>query len=112
MCSSDLAQEKLGVIPKGVAKEIEKKGKFEIDKIDKIEKEIKHDVIAFLTNVAEHVGPKARFIHQGMTSSDVLDTCFNIQLKSASKILDQGLTRLLKALKKREIGRASCRERV
>ena len=97
------AQEKLGVIPKGVAKEIEKKGKFEIDKIDKIEKEVKHDVIAFLTNVAEHVGPKARFIHQGMTSSDVLDTCFNIQLKSASKILDQGLTRLLKALKKRAL---------
>ena len=97
------AQEKLGVIPKGVAKQIEKKGKFEIDKIDKIEKEVKHDVIAFLTNVADHVGPKARFIHQGMTSSDVLDTCFNIQLKNASKILDQGLTRLLKALKKRAL---------
>ena len=97
------AQEKLGVIPKGVAKQIIKKGKFEIKKIDEIEKEVKHDVIAFLTNVAEHVGPKSRFIHQGMTSSDVLDTCFNIQLKNASKILDQGLTKLLKALKKRAL---------
>ena len=97
------AQEKLGVIPKGVAKQIIKKGKFEIKKIDEIEKEVKHDVIAFLTNVAEHVGPKSRFIHQGMTSSDVLDTSFNIQLKNASKILDQGLIRLLKALKKRAL---------
>jgi len=97
------AQEKLGVIPKGVAAQIEKKGKFEIKKIDKIEKKVKHDVIAFLTNLAEHVGPKARFIHQGMTSSDVLDTCFNFQLKEAGNILDQGLNRLLKALKKRAL---------
>jgi len=97
------AQEKLGVIPKGVAKQILKKGKFEIKKIDEIEKEVKHDVIAFLTNIAKHVGPKSRFIHQGMTSSDVLDTCFNIQLKNASKILDQGLIRLLKVLKKRAL---------
>ena len=97
------AQEKLGVIPKGVAKQIDKKGKFEIDKIDVIEKEVKHDVIAFLTNVAEHVGPKARFIHQGMTSSDVLDTCLNVQLMQASKILDKGIVRLLKALKKRAL---------
>lgn len=97
------AQEKLGVIPEGVARQIDKKGKFEIDKIDAIEKEVKHDVIAFLTNVAEHVGPKARFIHQGMTSSDVLDTCLNIQLMKASKILDKGIARLLKALKKRAL---------
>ena len=97
------AQEKLGVIPKGVAKQIDKKGKFEIDKIDAIEKEVKHDVIAFLTNVAQHVGPKARFIHQGMTSSDVLDTCLNVQLMQASKILDKGIARLLKALKKRAL---------
>ena len=65
------AQEDLGVIPKGVAKLIELKGNFEIKRIDEIEKEVKHDVIAFLTNLAEYVGPKARFIHQGMTSSDV-----------------------------------------
>jgi adenylosuccinate lyase len=97
------SQEHLGVIPKGVAKQIDKKGKFEIDKIDAIEKEVKHDVIAFLTNVAEHVGPKARFIHQGMTSSDVLDTCLNVQLMKASKVLDKGLSRLLKALKKRAL---------
>jgi len=95
------AQEKLGVIPKGISKQIEKKGKFEIKKIDKLEKKVKHDVIAFLTNLAEHVGPKARFIHQGMTSSDVLDTCFNIQLKKSSELLDKGLTRLLKALRKK-----------
>ncbi len=97
------AQEKLGVIPKGVAKQIDKKGKFEINKIDRIEKKVKHDVIAFLTNLAEHVGPKARFIHQGMTSSDVLDTCFNYQLREAGNLLDQGLNRLLKALKKRAL---------
>ena len=97
------SQEQLGVIPKGVAKQIDKKGKFEIDKIDAIEKEVKHDVIAFLTNVAQHVGPKARFIHQGMTSSDVLDTCLNVQLMQASKILDKGIARLLKALKKRAL---------
>jgi adenylosuccinate lyase len=97
------AQEQLGAIPKGVAKQIDKEGKFEIEKIDAIEKEVKHDVIAFLTNVAEHVGPKARFIHQGMTSSDVLDTCLNIQLMRASNILDKGLARLLKALKKRAL---------
>ena len=85
------AQEDLGVIPKGIAELIESKGNFEIKRIDEIEKEVKHDVIAFLTNLAEYVGPKARFIHQGMTSSDVLDTCLNYQLKEAGNILNKDL---------------------
>ena len=95
------AQEDLGVIPKGIAKLIESKGNFEIKRIDEIEKEVKHDVIAFLTNLAEYVGPKARFIHQGMTSSDVLDTCLNYQLKEAGNILNKDLEILLVSLKAR-----------
>ena len=74
----------LGVIPKEAAAAIWERGKFEVDRIDEIERETKHDVIAFLTNVAEHVGPEARFLHQGMTSSDVLDTCFAVQLTQAA----------------------------
>ena len=69
------AQADLGVIPKAAAKAVWDRGTFEIDRIDEIERETKHDVIAFLTNLAEHVGDEARFVHQGMTSSDVLDTC-------------------------------------
>lgn len=95
------AMEKLGVIPKGVAAKTRKKGKFEVARIDEIEREVKHDVIAFLTNVAEYVGPEARFIHQGMTSSDVVDTCFSVQLVQAADILDADLDRLLSALEKR-----------
>ncbi|MRG57173.1 adenylosuccinate lyase [Phyllobacterium sp. SYP-B3895] len=94
----------LGVIPKEAAKTIwEKGGKatFDIDRIDDIERETKHDVIAFLTHLAEIVGPDARFVHQGMTSSDVLDTCFNVQLMRASDILLSDLDKLLAALKTR-----------
>ena len=94
----------LGVIPKEAAKTIWEKGgaaTFDIDRIDEIERETKHDVIAFLTHLAEIVGPDARFVHQGMTSSDVLDTCFNVQLMRASDILLSDLDRLLAALKKR-----------
>ncbi|UGY08947.1 adenylosuccinate lyase [Phyllobacterium pellucidum] len=94
----------LGVIPKEAAKTIwEKGGKatFDIDRIDDIERETKHDVIAFLTHLAEIVGPDARFVHQGMTSSDVLDTCFNVQLMRASDILLADLDKLLAALKTR-----------
>src|SRR5262249_15840618 len=69
------------VIPASAAQAIWEKGRFDVDRIDEIERETKHDVIAFLTNVAEHVGPEARFLHQGMTSSDVLDTCLAVQLK-------------------------------
>jgi len=95
------AQAALGVIPKSAAKAVWKRGRFEIDRIDAIERETKHDVIAFLTNLAEHVGPEARFVHQGMTSSDVLDTCFAVQLVQASDILIADTDRLLKALEKR-----------
>ncbi|MEL3891795.1 adenylosuccinate lyase [Ferrovibrio sp. MS7] len=95
------AQAKLGVIPKSAAKEVWKKGKWEIARIDAIERETKHDVIAFLTNLAEYVGPAARFVHQGMTSSDVLDTCFNLQLVKAADLLLAGCDRVLKALEER-----------
>ncbi len=95
------AQAALGVIPKSAAREIWKKGKWEIARIDEIERETKHDVIAFLTNLAEHVGPAARFVHQGMTSSDILDTTFAVQLKQASDLLLVALDRLLAALKTR-----------
>lgn len=95
------AQAELGVIPKEAAKNIWAKGNFDVDKIDEIEKVTKHDVIAFLTNVAEYVGDDARFIHQGMTSSDVLDTCLSVQLNQASEILLAGVDNLLEALKKR-----------
>jgi len=94
----------LGVIPKEAAKTIWDKGgsaTFDIDRIDEIERETKHDVIAFLTHLAEIVGPDSRFIHQGMTSSDVLDTCFNVQLTKASDLLLEDLDKLLAALKKR-----------
>ncbi|HTI86167.1 MAG TPA: adenylosuccinate lyase [Alphaproteobacteria bacterium] len=91
----------IGVIPKSAARALWKKGRFEIKRIDAIERTTKHDVIAFLTNVAEHVGPEARFIHQGMTSSDVLDTCLSVQLKRATDLLIADVDRLLKALRKR-----------
>ena len=73
--------------PDSAAKALRAKGEFEVARIDAIERETHHDVIAFLTNLAEHVGPEARFVHQGMTSSDVLDTCLAVQLKQAADIL-------------------------
>ncbi|MEH6828100.1 adenylosuccinate lyase [Parasphingorhabdus sp.] len=91
----------LGVVPKAAAEAIWAKGKFDVARIDEIELEVKHDVIAFLTNVAENVGEEARFMHQGMTSSDVLDTCLAVQLARASDILLADLDALLAAIKKR-----------
>ena len=91
----------LGVVPKEAAAAIWEKGAFEVDRIDEIERETKHDVIAFLTNVAEHVGPDARFMHQGMTSSDVLDTCLAVQLAKASDILIADIDALLVVLERR-----------
>ena len=93
----------LGVVPKEAAAAIWAKGAFEVDRIDEIERETKHDVIAFLTNVAEHVGPEARFMHQGMTSSDVLDTCLAVQLARASDLLIADIDALLVVLKRRAI---------
>ena len=97
------AMEELGTVPKGTAEKVDKNAKFDVDRINEIEKEIKHDVLAFLTNLAENVGPESRFIHQGMTSSDVIDTCLNIQLKQSGEILLSGLDSLLKSLKARAI---------
>jgi adenylosuccinate lyase len=98
------AMANIGVIPQEAARTIWDKGsnaKFEVAQIDAIEQVTKHDVIAFLTHLAEFVGPDARFVHQGMTSSDILDTCLSIQLVRASDILIAGLDRLLEALKTR-----------
>ncbi len=98
------AQAELGVIPKEAARAIWEKGgkaEFDVERIDEIEREVKHDVIAFLTHLAEIVGPQARFVHQGMTSSDVLDTCFNVQLVRAADILLDDIDMVLAALRKR-----------
>jgi adenylosuccinate lyase len=100
----DAQAELPGVIPKEAAKTIWDKGgkaTFDIDRIDEIERETKHDVIAFLTHLAEIVGPEARFVHQGMTSSDVLDTCLNVQLVKATDILLADMDALLAAIKRR-----------
>ena len=97
------AQAKLGVIPEEAARALRERGKFEVARIDEIEAEVKHDVIAFLTNLAEHVGPEGRFIHQGMTSSDVLDTCLAVQLTRAADILQGDIEVLLDVLKRRAI---------
>ena len=95
------AMAKLGIIPAKAAANIWKKGKWDSARIDEIEKVTRHDVLAFLTNLAEHIGPDARFLHQGMTSSDVLDTAFAVQLKQAADLLLKDLDALLRALKKR-----------
>ena len=95
--------EEAGIIPPGIAQAVRERGAFEVARIDEIERETKHDVIAFLTNLAEHVGPEARFVHQGLTSSDILDTCLAVQLKQASDILLADLDALLAALKRRAI---------
>jgi adenylosuccinate lyase len=91
----------LGIIPTSVPKSLREKGNFDIARIDEIEREVKHDVIAFLTSVAEYVGEDARYVHQGMTSSDVLDTCLAVQLTQASDLLLEDLDKLLAALEKR-----------
>ena len=93
------AMEKYKIIPRGVAAKARKKSIINIKRIDDIEKKTKHDVIAFLTSIAEKVGPEAKYLHQGMTSSDILDTCFNLQLKQAGKILIQDIDKILKTLK-------------
>ncbi|MBW7909751.1 MAG: adenylosuccinate lyase [Alphaproteobacteria bacterium] len=97
------AQESLGVIPAGVTEKIRAKAGFNADRIDAIEREVKHDVIAFLTNVGEYVGEDARHIHLGMTSSDVLDTAFALQLRQASDMILAGLDRVLAALRRRAL---------
>ncbi len=95
------AMEKNGLIPRGVSSAVKKKGKINIKRIHAIESRVKHDVIAFLTSITEKAGIKARYLHQGMTSSDVLDTSFNIQLIQSGKILVKNIEQILKTLKKK-----------
>ena len=94
------AMEKLGQIPKGVSSVVRKKARINVKRIHQIENQVKHDVIAFLTSVTEKAGIKARYLHQGMTSSDVLDTSYNIQLVQSGKIILKDLDQILKVLKK------------
>ena len=95
------AMEKYKVIPKGVSTTVKRKGKIRVKRIHDIEAKVKHDVIAFLTSITEQAGAKARYLHQGMTSSDVLDTSFNIQLIQSGKILINDIDKILSILKKR-----------
>jgi len=97
------AMEKLKVIPKGVSSKIRKKAKINVSRIHKIESKVHHDVIAFLTSITEKVGSEGKFLHKGMTSSDVLDTCFNIQLVQSGRIINNDLNEVLKILKKQSL---------
>ena len=97
------SMEKLNIIPKGVSRKVKRKAKINVDRINKIESQVHHDVIAFLTSITEKVGPEGKFLHKGMTSSDVLDTCFNIQLQQAGDILLKDIDEILKVLKKKSL---------
>ena len=97
------AMEKLNIIPKGVVKKVRLKAKINVSRILKIEETVKHDVIAFLTSITEKAGKEARFLHKGMTSSDVLDTCFNLQLKKSGEILLDDIKILLASIRKQAI---------
>ena len=97
------AMEKLKIIPRGVSKAVKKKGKINVKRILQIEEKVKHDIIAFLTSITERVGPLGKYLHKGMTSSDVLDTCFNLQLKQSGEILLKDLNVLISTLKKQAI---------
>ena len=97
------AMEKLKIIPKGVVKKVKSKAKIDVKRILQIEDKVKHDVIAFLTSITEKAGKDARYLHKGMTSSDVLDTCFNLQLKQSGEIILQDIDELLKSIKKQAV---------
>ena len=97
------AMEKLKIIPKGVSKKVKSKAKINVPRILKIEEKVKHDVIAFLTSISERVGKDARYLHKGMTSSDVLDTCFNIQLKKSGEILLEDINQLLITIRRQAL---------
>ena len=97
------AMEKLKLIPMGVSAKVRKKAVINVDRIHKIENKVHHDVIAFLTSITEKIGPEGSFLHKGMTSSDVLDTCFNIQLIQASKIINKDIDEILKVLKNKSL---------
>ena len=95
------AMENLKLIPKGVAKKVKKKAKINVDRIHKIESKVHHDVIAFLTSITERVGNEGKFLHMGMTSSDVVDTCFNFQLVQAGNILHKNIDEILIVFKRK-----------
>ena len=97
------AMEKLKIIPKGVSKKVKSKAKINVKRILQIEEKVKHDVIAFLTSITEKVGKEARYLHKGMTSSDVLDTCFNLQLKQSGQILLKDIDQLLVSIKRQAL---------
>ncbi len=97
------AMEKLKIIPKGVTKKVRSKAKINPKRILQIESKVKHDIIAFLTSITERVGNEAKFLHKGMTSSDVLDTCFNLQLKQSGQILIKDINELLRSIKKQAV---------
>ena len=97
------AMEKLKLIPKGVASTVRKKAKINVDRIHKIENKVHHDMIAFLSSITEKVGNHGKFLHKGMTSSDVMDTCFNFQLAQASKILKKDIDEILQVLKNKSL---------
>ena len=97
------AMEKLKVIPKGVVKKVKSKAKINVKRIQQIEEKVKHDVIAFLTSITEKAGKEAKYLHKGMTSSDVLDTCFNLQLRQSGKILLKDLDQLLFSIKRQAL---------
>ena len=97
------AMEKFKIIPKGVYKKVKSKSKIDVNKILKIEGKVRHDVIAFLSSIMERSGKEGRFLHKGMTSSDVLDTCFNLQLKQSGEIILKGMEDLLSSIKKQSI---------
>ena len=97
------AMEKLKIIPRGVAKKVKSKAKINVKRILEIESKVKHDIIAFLTSITEKSGKQAKYLHKGMTSSDVLDTCFNIQLKQSGEILLKDIDEILKSIKKQAL---------
>ena len=97
------AMEKFKFIPRGVALAVRKNAKINVDRIHKIESKVHHDLVAFLTSITEKVGHDGKFLHKGMTSSDVLDSCFNIQLVQASKIINKDIDEILKVLKKKSL---------
>ena len=104
------AQAELGTIPKEAARILREKASFNVARIEEIEQEVKHDVIAFLTNVGEYTGPESRFMHVGMTSSDVLDTCLAVQMKQSGEILLDNLAALEGVLARRARGERNTEE--
>ena len=96
------SMEKLKIIPKGVVKKVRAKAKINPKRILQIEDKVKHDIIAFLTSITEKAGKEAKYLHKGMTSSDVLDTCFNLQLKQSGEILLKDINELLKSIKNKQ----------